>query len=41
MRPAATFSGRKGLAKDFLAGAAAKLFTVAGGEFGTARLAAG
>jgi hypothetical protein len=33
MRPTGTFSGRKGLEKDFSEAAAAKLFNVGCGEF--------
>jgi hypothetical protein len=41
MRPTGTFSGRKGLEKDFLAVSAAKLFTVGCGEFSITLLATG
>jgi hypothetical protein len=41
MRPRRTFPGRKGLEKDFLKVAAAKLFTVGCGEFSVTLLAAG
>jgi hypothetical protein len=41
MRPKATFSGRKGLEKDFSDVAPAKLFTGGCGEFSVTLLAPG